>query len=89
MPLTSSGAICVPSSERHGMPTSFAAWYTISDLPTPGGESSRKLCSCAMHCTSFFACFSVMVSSIALRAASMIVPPRLGVAGRSTAPRYV
>ena len=64
-PLTSSGAICVPSSERHGRPASAAAWDTISDLPTPGGDSNRKLCSCAMHWTSFLAWPSVMVSSFA------------------------
>ena len=62
-PLTSSGAICVPSSDRQGRPASCAAWYTVSDLPTPGGASRRKLCSWAMHWMSFFACCRVIVSS--------------------------
>jgi hypothetical protein len=56
----------VPSSERHGSPASAAAWYTISDLPTPGGESSRKLCWCAIHAISVFAWRKVIVSSSGL-----------------------
>ena len=52
-PLTSSGAICVPSSDLHGRPASAAACRTTSDLPTPGGDSSSTLCSCARQRMSF------------------------------------
>jgi hypothetical protein len=34
----------------------------MSDLPMPGGDSSRKLCSCAMHWINFFAWRSVTTS---------------------------
>src|SRR2546425_66786 len=35
MPLTSSGAICVPTSERHGSPAAAPAWGGAT--PSPGG----------------------------------------------------
>src|SRR5262249_14874488 len=61
-PLTSSGASCVPRSDRQGNPASAAAWAITSDLPTPGGERIRKLCSCAAADTSALAWLRVTVS---------------------------
>src|SRR5262245_24738371 len=62
MPLTSSGAICVPTSDRHGRFAAAADWYTQSDLPTPGPDRSRMLCRCAIERKICFACPSVTVS---------------------------
>src|SRR5262249_23488074 len=46
-PVTSSGAIWVPSSERQGRTAAAAARCTISVLPRPGGPSSKTLCCAA------------------------------------------
>src|SRR5262249_33600241 len=58
-PDTSSGAICVPSSERTSRPASVATSRTTSDLPAPGGESKSTLSESARQRTSSFACDSV------------------------------
>ena len=81
MPLTSSGAICVPTSDLHGSFASAAACRTTSDLPTPGGDSSSTLCSWARQRISCLAWLRVTVSCTVVVASlirTLSAPPQEG-----------
>jgi hypothetical protein len=80
MPLTSSGAIWVPSRERHSSPAWPAICATLADLPTPGGDSSSRLWSAARQRISAWAWLRVTVSASAGR--SVMAVDRAGVQTR-------